>query len=370
MISLPLDPSRPALLLTGATGLLGSCWLPLLQTRYSDHQIVLLVRNETSTARLSPTGIRTLIGDLTEPDLGLSPSTYLLLSRALQQIVHCAADIRFSVSLGQSRATNLEGTRRLLNLARQSRSFKKFAHLSTVYVVGDRAGECNEEPATPGCFLSAYQQSKFEAEQLVLDAAPDVPSAIYRLSTVIGDSVTGHVRQFNYFHQLLRLALTNRLPFVPAHENASIDLITSDWAVSVLDQLFAEHFAPGQILHICAGSHESLTARQLVEFTFDFFDQHPATASSKRGQRPKPVDLSEFLRYAGRFLSTGTPQRFWRSLGQFLPHLGIPQSFRNGKSAALLAGRNLAPPPIGESLSKVISYCIQSNWGYESARRS
>jgi nucleoside-diphosphate-sugar epimerase len=360
------DPSRPTILLTGATGLIGGAWLPLLQARYPGHQLTVLARNQLDVVRFAAARICVLQGDLTQPDLGLPSHVYRQLACSLRMIVHCAADIRFSTSLAESRAVNLEGTRRLLQLASQSSRFEKFAHLSTVHVVGDRSGEFSECCATPGRFLSAYQQSKFEAEQLVLSMAPHVPSAIYRLSTVIGDSATGHVRQSNYFHQLLRLALANQLPIIPAHKSAPIDLITSDWAVPALHHLFAGHFAAGQILHVCAGPEDSLTAHQLIDLTFDFFDQHPATASLRRGTRPQPVPLSEFSRYAERFLATGAHAKLWRSLSQFLPLLGIPQLFRNYTALGLLGGVDASRPPIQQTLPKVMSYCLESNWGRHS----
>jgi thioester reductase-like protein len=364
------DPSRSTILLTGGTGLIGSAWLPILQARHPDDQLVVLVRKQPDVARFALAQICALQGDLTQPSLGLSPHVYRQLACSLRTIVHCAADIRFSTSLDESRAINLEGTRRLLQLASQSRRFEKFAHLSTVHVVGDRPGEFAEGRAVPGRFLSAYQQSKFEAEQLVLSMAPHVPSAIYRLSTVIGDSVTGHVRQFNYFHQLLRLALASQLPMVPAHASAPIDLITSDWAVSALDRLFAGHFAAGQILHVCAGPERSLTAHQLIDFTFDFYDQHPATASLRRGARPEPVPLAEFSRYAERFLATGAHAKLWQSLSSFLPLLGIPQSFRNSTALGLLGDAKPPLPPIQQTLPKVMSYCLESNWGRHSQSQS
>lgn len=364
MATLTLDRSRPALLLTGATGHIGSSWLPLLRHRYPHHQLILLLRTQADLSRFSTDGTLALAGDLTRKNLGLAPAVYAQLTCSLQQIIHCAANVRFSAPLDESRAINLEGTRRLLDLAARSRSFEKFAHLSTLYVVGDRSGEIAEEPAAPGRFLSAYQQSKFEAEQLVLGAGRHVPSAIYRLSTSIGDSKTGHVRQFNYFHQLLRLALSNQLPVIPAHENAPIDLVTSDWAVSVLDCLFAKHFTPGQILHVCAGPEQSLTAPQLIDFTFNFLEQHPATGFNRRWRRPQPVGLSEFSRYAARFLNSGSCRKLWQSLAYFLPHLAIPQAFQNTKSLALLAGQNFAAPPICQSLLKVFAYCVETDWGH------
>ena len=63
--------SQPTILLTGATGLIGSAWLPLLKARYPDRQLAVLARKEPDMARFQ--GICAFRGDLTQPHLGLPP---------------------------------------------------------------------------------------------------------------------------------------------------------------------------------------------------------------------------------------------------------------------------------------------------------
>lgn len=360
-----LECSDRAFLLTGATGLVGRTWLPILKSRRPEMQIIAIVRRPEDVVRLSRPGVIALLGDLTKPDLGLQKPDYQILLKTVEEMIHCAADIRFSSSLEEARSINVNGTQNLLNLARHSQRCEKFAHLSTVYVVGDRTGDFQEKPVQPGRFLSPYQQSKYEAEEIVLRAANEVPAAIYRLSTVIGDSKSGHVQQFNYFHQLLKLALSNPLPVIPSEPDAPIDLITSDWAVAALDHLFTECFTPGEIFHICAGPERSLTANSLIDFTFNFFEGHPRRAATWHLRRPQLMSLPEFEQYAQQSLANGLRHRFWQSLSRFLPHLGLSQSFRHSKTSAALTPTKLAHPPIRESLTKVLGYCCETNWGQQ-----
>ncbi len=258
---------RQSVLITGATGLLGKSCLPRLIAHHGPKQIIALVRPGRDVSSLLETGITTVEGDITQPDLGLARDQYRRLSSSIRTIIHSAADIRFNISLEESRRTNVEGTRNLLCFATRCAQLQKFAHISTAYVSGGRTGHILEEAAEPGPFFNSYQQSKFEAEDAVIRAMRRIPASIYRFSTMIYNGTSGRVDQFNYFHQLLRLALNNPLHMIPANPEAPIDLILSDWATRVFDCLFEEHFEPGEIVHICAGREGSLTVGELFDIT-------------------------------------------------------------------------------------------------------
>lgn len=77
-------------------------------------------------------------------------------------------------------------------------------------------------------FCNTYQQSKYEAEQVVL--ASGLPAAVFRLSSILGDSRTGEIRRFTYVHQLIRLLPRNVLPVAPCDPEAPLDLIPTEWA--------------------------------------------------------------------------------------------------------------------------------------------
>ncbi|MFL6417491.1 MAG: SDR family oxidoreductase, partial [Bryobacteraceae bacterium] len=283
--------SQPSILLTGATGLFGRACLPHLIARHGAEQILALVRRGRDTSELAAMGVRSIEVDLCSLNLGLSSTSYRSLARSAASIIHAAADIRFGISLPESRRVNVLGTENVLHFAGHCPNLERFAQISTVYVSGGRPGEIREEAAQPGRFLNSYQQTKFEAEQVTLAAMATIPAAIYRLSTMIYDSLARRVCQFNYFHQLLRLAANNPLRSIPALPTARIDLIASDWAARVFDFLFADHWRPGNIFHLCAGLEHSLTIDELFGLTFDLL--------GASGTRPTIVTQREFDRHAG-----------------------------------------------------------------------
>lgn len=340
---------RPCTLITGASGLVGGEWLRTMRSRDPDRAIVVLTRRP----ELFPHAPVTAIGcDLVQD----SPQLAERWQSSITEILHCAADIRFSISLAQARAANVEGTRRMLNLARRCPRLEKFAHISSVYAAGKLTGAFPEQPFPPARgFFNVYQQSKYEAEELVLDAMRDIPSAIFRLSSIVGNS-QGEVRQFNYFHQLLKMIPNSgTVPVMPGDPAAPVDLIPSDWAVAALDCLFKQRWKAGRIYHVCAGPLGSLPVRSLVDIAFQRFGIRP----------PRLVSMAEFERFAAsrRGSADGVVSEMLRVLEQFLPHLALYQSFQNDGTMADLAGAGLPVPRIESYYSRILDYCIRTNWG-------
>jgi thioester reductase-like protein len=342
------------LLLTGASGLVGSTWLPLLLRDHPGCQVLILSRAPLKT---TSDQVSTVHGDLTQRNLGLSPESQTAITQNVTGIIHCAADIRFRLPIDQARATNTAGTRRLLALARKCKRLEKFAHISTVFVAGKHRGVVREEQlAVSTGFLNSYQQSKYEAEQLVFEAMRDIPAAIFRLSSIISDS-TGTVRQFNYFHQLVRLIPRNPFPIIPGEPGAAVDLIASDWAASALALLYTSHFVPGRVYHVCAGRETSMTVAEILCWTYQIFNHSRATAAME----PRLVSLDEFERFATQQSKKGSPRvkELLRVLREFLPHLAIPQYYDNQETLALLRSSGLELPPIRNYYPRVVAACLR-----------
>jgi nucleoside-diphosphate-sugar epimerase len=358
------DLPFPLLLLTGATGLVGGEMLPLLTAR---GRVVALGRNRDKLAAMACIdGVSALAADLTAPDLGLDVSTLEWLAAGVTEIIHCAAETRFGLPLEQARAVNVDGTRRLLHLARRCRRLDRFACLSTVYVAGRKTGCIAESPiSSPVEFSNTYQQSKFEAEELVLEAAGEIPVAIYRLSSIIGEAATGKVKQFNYVHQLLRLLPRNVLPVAPGDPKAPVDLIPSDWAAPALACLIERRFEPGAIYHLCAGPAGSLTVGELIDLTVGAFAAHPTGRQLGPIRLPRLASLQEYEEYVTQARRKGDRlmNELLRVLGYFLPHLALNQAFENRRATEALAASGLVLPPIRSYYSRVVHSCLDTNWG-------
>ena len=130
------------------------------------------------------------------------------LAERVTDIVHSAASVSFTLSLERSREINVEGTRRMLELAelcRERGQLRRYAHISTAYVAGTHRGEFSEEQLDVGQdFRNPYEQSKFEAEQLVRTHDHLLPIQIFRPSIVVGERSTGWTASFNVLYTPLK----------------------------------------------------------------------------------------------------------------------------------------------------------------------
>ena len=337
--------TQPITFITGGSGLVGS---GLLQRLAAGSKIILTRQPGVLSADENISAVK---GDLCRDDLGLDASTAELLCRRVTEIIHCAADIRFTSTIEAARAVNTQGTRRLLDFAEQCPHLTKFAHISTLYVAGRRPGLVREEALRHDCgYFNVYTQSKHEAEALVLERMARLPISIFRLSSIIGNSVTGRVSQANYFHSLIRLMpRAQDVVRIPGDPSAPVDLIADDWATSALAFLFERHFTPGRIHHLCAGPTGSLTAEALFELAFRIYNHRRGTNL----RPPQMASLDSFQRF-GDHVPAWADRPAFQLLSTFLPHLAVNQPFDPGQTGELLASGALQPPPVASFVERVV----------------
>ena len=152
--------------LTGATGFVGSHVAQALQAAGAD--LRLLIRKTSRTEHLHELNAELVTGDLRQPEK---------LRTALDgchALVHVAADYRLWVRDPEAMyAANVEGTRNLLRLARETR-VRRIVYTSSVATMGFRSDGTvvNEEtPVSLDDMIGHYKRSKFLAEQQAVDAA-------------------------------------------------------------------------------------------------------------------------------------------------------------------------------------------------------
>lgn len=332
-----------------------------------DRAVVVLSRRPDKVRGLpTDSRIRLVGGDITRPNLGLDLAAADRLRHEATAIIHCAAETRFGLPIAEARVPNVRGTENVLTLARACRRLEKFAHVSTVYVAGRTTGRIPESaPANDSGFVNTYQESKHDAERVVLAAMVDIPAVIYRLSTIVGDSSTGQVRQYNYFHQLLRLFARNVLPVVPGDLSWEMDLIPTDWAIAALAYLIEQRFVPGDVLHVCAGAEASPKMSDIRDTCVPLFEAHPRLKRWMPLRQPRFVPLAEYEAYVEETRRTGDALlvRMLHLLNSFMPQMGIEQRFDDRQAQARLAGSGLHRPEFGGYFHKIIRYCLDVDWG-------
>jgi nucleoside-diphosphate-sugar epimerase len=152
-------------LVTGANGFTGSHLVRALEQR--GITVTGFVRKSSDLSRLQNCQLSLAYGDITDQDA---------LQTAMQGIdwvFHTAAYVELGVVDAVKMArVNVDGTRAVLNAAR-SAGISKLVYCSTIGVYGDTQGQVIDETfqRTQKGFSSAYDRTKFDAQQLVDQAA-------------------------------------------------------------------------------------------------------------------------------------------------------------------------------------------------------
>jgi predicted dehydrogenase/nucleoside-diphosphate-sugar epimerase len=165
-------------LITGASGFIG-CRLSEWLHFGSDWRVKPMIRTPGRAVRLARMPLDYAIGDL---------NAVADLTKALEgceAVVH--AGIGTSWRRSERVTTNVEGTKKLVDAALRA-GVERFVHISTIALYGDHVtGTITEEtPAHPKKGWD-YAESKYAAEQVVLDAAArGLPAVVLRVAVVYG----------------------------------------------------------------------------------------------------------------------------------------------------------------------------------------
>jgi len=361
------SPTTRTVVVTGGTGTLGR-ELVARYARLPDAAVVVLARGAVPAAHIPPAArVRTLTGDIRAgATLGLSPATYDELRARVTDIIHCAADTTFNRPLEDARATNVAGTRAVLAFARECRRLRRVACFSTVYVAGRTTGCFTERDLGGGDgFVNSYEQSKAEMEMVTREAMRELPIALYRLSTILGESRSGAVHGFNAIHHALRLLYQGLAPMVPGREAALVDLIPVDFAADASYHLIEQTFEPGATYHLCAGPSASATLGALLDATMAAFEKYRPAWRKRSIARPAIVELETYELFVRSVEEAGNQVllQATRAVQAFAYQLAYPKIFDAQRARVALAPAGMAPPPVLDYYDKVVRWCIETNWG-------
>ena len=206
---------------------------------------------------------------------------------SVTDIVHCAADTTFNRPLADARAANVAGTEAVLAFAKECRHLQRMACFSTVYVAGRTTG-CFAEADVGGAdgFVNSYEQSKAEMEAVVRDAMRDLPIAIYRLSTIIGDSRTGEVTVST--RSITRCDCCTRVLRRWCRAGRPAWWISSRWTspLTRVTICSSTNSRAGATYHLCAGAAGSATLGALLDATMTAFERYRPAWRKRSIARP------------------------------------------------------------------------------------
>jgi NAD(P)-dependent dehydrogenase (short-subunit alcohol dehydrogenase family) len=249
---------------TGGTGFIGRHLLRLLAGREGTTYVLVRPRSsERLEAFIDSIGARgrlePLAGDITQAGLGLAASDRERLREA--DFFHLAAVYDLEASEQDNEIANVEGTRHVVNLAREVGA--RVHHMSSIAVAGARwKGKFTEDMFDEGQLVDhPYYRTKFEAEKMVRQSG--IRFRVYRPGLVIGSSETGEADRIDgpYYGfkliQRLRHALPEWAPLV-GFEGGLMNVVPVDFVARALDAIAARDGLDGQTFHLTDPEERSL----------------------------------------------------------------------------------------------------------------
>ena len=285
-------------LLTGATGLVGRYLMR--DMLLNGHHLALIVRaSRKETAKQRVEGIcqfwereigtalpRPVVieGNISEPGLGMTEDDKKWIGEHCDKIIHNAAILEF---FGKDRKrepwkTNLGGTQNVLDVCKEV-NLTDMHYVSTAYVAGMQDQPVMEESLEAGQeFRNDYEQSKYEAEQLVRAADFLTQTTIYRPAVIAGDSNTGYTSTYHGLYLYFRL-MAVLIPELPLGENGmrhtpvKLDMtgnerrniVPVEWISEVITRLFENPEAHGKTFHLAP--EEPMTSGQVVRWSSEYY---------------------------------------------------------------------------------------------------
>jgi len=359
--------STGRVLLTGATGFVGMEVLARYLER-SDRELTCLVRaGSDAGARERVDGVlrnlfgrgasryasrvEAVAGELSAPQLGLNPARRAALAAQTTTIVHSAASVSFALPLDEARATNVEGTRRMLEFAAQAQAsggLDRYAQVSTAYVAGTHAGHFAEADLDVGqSFRNSYEQSKFEAEQLVRSQGQGLPWMILRPSIVVGDRESGWTSAFNVLYWPLRAFSAGLFKTVPATPDSPLDVVSIDYVADAIHELCEGPATAGQTFHLTAGADAS-TMGEIAALASHYF----------RRPLPEVVEPAEFMKGNGSMSAAAL-----ESSRVYFPYFSMATVFDNAVTRARLMPSGIQASPLNDYLERLLDFATRSRWG-------
>lgn len=374
-------------LITGATGLLGRSLVRDLAA--AGRRVAVVVRRgkrADAAARVDDllrdwedlTGAHVACpvvfeGNLAAEGLGLSAAQWDWIGANVGEVVHSAASLVFDRrdTDGEPYASNVDGTRNVLELCRQT-GVRRLHQVSSAYVCGLRTGTVFESELDVGQQSgNDYERSKIIAEGEVRAAEFLDVVTVHRPSIIVGDLGSGFTNTFHGFYRPLRIVM----PFVEAFVDATLprgiflnflgmqgseakNLVPVDWVSAVMTRIIQDTSLHGRTYHLTSDAPTTVgtLCRVFEQFALDLVAER---RRQQAGDAPAVVDEAERAALGQMFLDQMDVYRaYWRDDPMF--------DASNTKAAV----PDLPAPPLDdEAIERLCRFAIDCRFRWPPAGR-
>ena len=195
-----------------------------------------------------------VMGDLTQPELGIAAADKKKLTGKVRHFFHLAAIYDLKASAEEQQAVNNEGTRNAVNFGNAIKA-GCFHHVSSIAAAGLYEGVWREDMFDEAENLEhPYFSTKHESEGIVRKEAT-TPWRVYRPGMVVGDSKTGEMDKIDgpyYFFKLIQKLRKLLPPWMPTIgiEGGRINIVPVDYVVDAMDHIAHLEKGDGKAFHL------------------------------------------------------------------------------------------------------------------------
>ncbi len=352
---------------TGATGFIGKRLVAKLLLRPESIVYILVRAVElprmdefrefwgVDAARIVP-----IVGDLSEPNLGVSKTEIRKLKGKVAHFFHLAAVYDLNATAEAQQRANVDGTRNTVNLA-EALAVKHFHLVSSIASAGLFEGLFREDMFEEAENLeNPYFRTKHDSEGIVRKECK-VPWRIFRPGIVVGDSRTGEADKIDgpyYFFKLIqkmRKALPSWMPTIGI-EGGRINVVPVDFVVSAMDYIAHLKNEDGKCFHL-TDPHPMRVGDLLNSFA-------RAAHAPQMTMRINAALFGFIPKHIRKALFALTPVR--RIKNAIMKDLGLPDSifdfinyptrFDCRETLRVLKGTDIAVPPLDSYAWKLWDY--------------
>jgi thioester reductase-like protein len=277
-------------------------------------------------------------------DLGLSGAEFRKLTREVDRIHHLAhlgsgaADRRTATTI------NVGGAAEILEFARAAPRLQCLVFHSTAHVSGDRTGVVYEEDLDRGqSFRCDADEARMRAEVLLRRAMGQVPIAVVRPTTIVGDASAGESDRLEGIYLLVLLVVATpaeiAIPF-PGRGDTPLNIVPLDYAIRAAHAIGRHPAAPGRTFHLADPS--PLSARSVFELV-----THAGGRRTTKGSIPSNL--------AKALLRTPGIDRFARSPKAFVEQLTSNVRFDTRNTDQALGSAGISCPPFESYVDDLVN---------------